>query len=92
MSKRPVGLVYVGSFISYFLYLPVTFPRGLEINLEGSITFPIVTLLIYIKRLSLFNYLYKWLFNYVTVSQGGWAGTTALCIDFRWCCTIAVSA
>ena len=48
LSKQPAGLVYVVNFINYLPYLPAPLPRGLEVDLEGSCTFPTLMLLIYI--------------------------------------------
>ena len=39
ISKWPTGSAYVGNSIDYLLCLPVPFPRGLGIDLEGSSTF-----------------------------------------------------
>ena len=44
MIKWPIGLVNIVYFINYFFYLPVPFPRGLEVDLEGSNTFLILML------------------------------------------------
>ena len=44
MSKRPTGLVYIVNTINYLLCLPDTFPRGLELDLEGSSTVPTLML------------------------------------------------
>ena len=49
-------------------------------------------LLIYIDRLSLFSHLYRTLLDCLSMCPGSWVGTTTLCIELRWCCTIAVSA
>ena len=57
MSKRPAGFVYIGNIVYYLTNLPNPFPRGLEIDLEGSSRFPTVMLLMLINRLSLFYYL-----------------------------------
>ena len=53
MSKQPARLVYVGSYINYLSYLAAPFPRGMCIDLEGSITFLPLMLLIYIDRIRL---------------------------------------
>ena len=57
MSKWPAGLVYIGNFINYLLYLPVPFPRGLCIDLEGSNTFLPLMLSMHINKLGLFSHL-----------------------------------
>ena len=57
MSKQPVGSAYLGNFINYLLYLPVPFPRGLCIYLEGNSIFLPLLLLIDIDRLGLFSHL-----------------------------------
>ena len=66
MSKRPLGLVYIGIFIHYLSYLPDPFPKGLEVDLEGSSAFLTLALLIHIDRLNLFSSLHRCLFNCVT--------------------------
>ena len=81
ISKQLTGSVYIGNGINYFLYLPDLFPRGLTIDLKESTTFPTLTLSMYIGRLGLLNYLYKYLLNCVTMWQGSWAGVTALCME-----------
>ena len=92
MSKRPTGFVYIGSIINYLLYLPDPFPRGLEVDLKGSSIFPTLMPSMHVDRLGLLNHLYRSLFNCATMWQGSWAGTTALHMEVRWHCTIAVSA
>ena len=92
MSKWPAGLAYVASFMNYLLYLPIPFPRGLCINLEGSSTFLPLTLSMHIDRLGLFSHLYRTSFNYLSVCPGRWVGTTTLCMEVGWHCTVAVSA
>ena len=57
MSKQPIGLVHIGNIIYYLLYLPDTFHRGLEVDLEGSSTFLTLMLLMHIDRLDLFSHL-----------------------------------
>ena len=74
MSKWPTGLAYVGNFISYLSFLPASFPRGLEVDLEGSSTFLPLMLSMHIDRLGLVSHLYGTLFNCVTTCQGSWAG------------------
>ena len=92
MLKWPTGSVYIGNTICCLLYLPAPFPRGLEVDLEGSSTFPTLTLSMYIDKLGLFSHLYRCLFNYITMCQGIWAGASALRVEVGWHCTIAVSA
>ena len=46
--------LYIYVFFYYPIYLPDSFPRGLEVDLEGSSIFPILILLINIDRLGLF--------------------------------------
>ena len=53
ISKRPKGSVYIGSIIYYLTCLLAPFPKGLEVDLEGSSTFSTLMLLMYINRLSL---------------------------------------
>ena len=45
MLKRPTGSVYIGIILYYLIYLPNPFPRGLEVDLEGTSTFPELILL-----------------------------------------------
>ena len=92
MSKQPAGSVYIGNNINYLTYLPFTFPRGLEVDLEGSSTFPTLILSVHIDRLGLFSHFYRYFFNCITTWQGIWVGTTALCIEVRWRCTMAIFA
>ena len=54
ISKWPTGSVYVGNTIYYLKYPLAPFLRGLEIDLEGSNIFPILTLSMLINRLGLF--------------------------------------
>ena len=54
MSKQPAGSAYIGSFVSYLLYLPDPLPRGLGIDLEGSSTFLPFILSMHLYRLGLF--------------------------------------
>ena len=91
MFKRPTGSAYIGSIINYLIYGPAPFPRGLEVELEGSSTFLTLILSLHIDRLGLFSHFYGYLFNYITACQGSFAGAAALCIEVRWCCTIVVS-
>ena len=44
ISKWSIGSVYIGNIINYLTYLPVSFSRGLEVDLKGSNTFPTLTL------------------------------------------------
>ena len=92
MSKWPAGLAYIDYSINYLFYFSVPFLRGLCIDLEGSSIFLPLKLLIHINRLGLFRYLYRTLLNYLSVCPGSWVGTTTLCIEVEWYCTIAVSA
>ena len=91
MSKWPGGSVNIGNNIYYIVYLPNPFPSGLEVDLEGSNTFPTFMLLIYIDSLGLFNHLCRYLFNCITMWQGSWASATALHKEFGWYYTIAMS-
>ena len=79
MSKWPAGLVYIGSFINYLLYLPDPFPRGLSIDLEGSSIFLPFALLMHIDGLGLFSHLYGALLNCLFMFKGSWIDHTALC-------------
>ena len=36
ISKWPMGSVYIGSIVKYLPYLPTLFPKGLEVDLEGT--------------------------------------------------------
>ena len=92
MSKWPIRLAYIINFINCLLYLPAPFPRGLGIDQEGSSIFLLLTLSMYIYRLGLFSHLYGSLFICITICLGSWDGSTALFMEVRWCCTIAVSA
>ena len=56
MSKWPGRSGYIGNIIYYLTHLPDAFPRGLEVDLEGSSTFLIVTIPMNIDRLGLFCY------------------------------------
>ena len=58
MSKWPVESVYIGNIYYYPRNLLITFPRGLEVDLEGSSTFLIFMLLMHIDRLGLVSHLY----------------------------------
>ena len=58
MSKRPERSVCIGNIIYYLIYLLSPFPRGLEVDLDGSSTFPILMLSIQINRLGLFCHFY----------------------------------
>ena len=92
MSKQPIRLAYISSFIDYLLYLLAPFHRGLGIDLEGSSIFLTLMLSMHIDRLSLFSYLYGTLLICITLCLGGWAGATAFCIEVGWYSTVAVSA
>ena len=70
ISKWPVGLVYIGNIINYLLNFPNPFPRGLEIDLDGSSTFPKLILLMHINRLGLVSHFYGCLFICITICQG----------------------
>ena len=56
--KWSIGSVYIGNIINYLKYLPITFPRGLEMEPEESRTFPKIMLLMHINRLGLVSHLY----------------------------------
>ena len=58
MLKWPVGSVNVGNITNYPIHLPISFPRGLEVDSERSSTFPILMLLMYIDRLGLVSHFY----------------------------------
>ena len=58
MSKWPAGSVYIGNIINNFLYFPAKFPRGLEVDLEGSSKLLTLILSMYIDRLGLVSHLY----------------------------------
>ena len=45
MLKWPARFVYIGNTLYYPIYLPAPFPRGLEVDLEESSTFPTLILL-----------------------------------------------
>ena len=92
MSKQPSRSVYIGNIKYYLIYLPDTFPRGLEVDLEGSSTFLPLLLLMLIDRLGLVSHLYRILFNCIATNQGSWACTTALHMEVEWCCNVAISA
>ena len=51
MSKQPAGSVYMGNVIKYLTYLLALFPRGLEVDLKGSNTFPKLILSMLMDRL-----------------------------------------
>ena len=53
ISKLPTGLVYIGNIINYLLYLPDSFSKGLEVDLEGNNTFITPMLSMHIDRLGL---------------------------------------
>ena len=67
MSKHLVGFICIGNIINYLLYLLFAFPRVLEIDLEGSSTFPKLRLSMHIDRLGLLSHLYRCLFNCITI-------------------------
>ena len=52
--KWPRRSVYIGYLLFYLMYLLYPFPGLLEVNLEGSSTFPTLILLIGIDKLGLF--------------------------------------
>ena len=81
MSKWPIRSIYIGNTIKCLIYLPIPFPRGQEVDLEGNSTFPILILLMYIDRLGFFSYFYRCLFNCIATWQGSRAGATALSIE-----------
>ena len=66
IAKWPTGFVYMGHIVYYHIYLPDPFSRGLEVDQEGSSTFPTLMLSMYINRLGLFSYFYGYLFSYIT--------------------------
>ena len=53
MSKWPTRSVYIGRIIYYLIYLLNPFPRGLEVDLEASNIFPMLTLLMHIDGIML---------------------------------------
>ena len=53
----------------------------LYVDPEGSSTLTKLMLLMHIDKLGLFIHLYGCLFNCITMWQGSWAGTAALCIE-----------
>ena len=55
LLKRPAGSMYIINIIYNHIYLPALSPRGLEVDLEGSSTFPILMLSIHSNRLGLFH-------------------------------------
>ena len=57
MSKQPSGSVYIGNNINYLLHLPAPFPKGLEVDLEGSSIFLPLMLSMHIDRLDLVSHL-----------------------------------
>ena len=57
MSKWPSGSMYIGNIFYYLTHLTDTFPKGLEVDLKGSSTFPTLMLSIHIYRLGLLSYL-----------------------------------
>ena len=74
ISKWPTGSVYGGNIIRYLSYLLAPFPRGLEVDLEGSNTFLPLTLSMHINRLGLYSHLYRCLFNHITSCRDSCAG------------------
>ena len=57
ISKWPSRSVYIGNIIYYLRYLLAPFPKGLEVDLEGSNILPTLTLVMLIDTLSLFCHL-----------------------------------
>ena len=57
MAKWLEGSVNIGNIIYYLIYLPVPFPRGLEIDQEWSSIFPTLMLSMHIDRSGLFCHL-----------------------------------
>ena len=57
MSKWLAGSIYIGNTICYPIYLLYPFPRGLEVDQEGTSIFPILALSMYINRFDLFCHL-----------------------------------
>ena len=56
ISKWPSGSIYIGNIFFYLIFLPIYFPRCLEIDLERSITFLTLILLIHIDKFYLFHH------------------------------------
>ena len=50
MFKWPRRSIYIGNIVFYLIYLLATFPRSLEVDLEGSSTFPTLTLSMHTDR------------------------------------------
>ena len=92
MSRWPTGFAYAGYILYYLIYHPDPFPRGLEVNLEGSSIFPTLKLSMHINRLGLFYHLWLRLFICLTAWQGSWVGAAAFHMEVEWCYTVAVSA
>ena len=55
--KRPIGSVYISYLIYYITYLPIPFPRGIEVDLEESSIFPTLLLSMHTNSLGLFSQL-----------------------------------
>ena len=51
-------IMYIGNLVSFYTYLPAPFPRDLEADLEGSVTFLKLMLSMHIDRLGLASHLY----------------------------------
>ena len=90
MSKWPAGSVYIGNIYYHLMYATSPFPRGLEVGLEGSSTFPTLTVsmlhrFIYLLCIAVFIHL-------VTIWQGIWAGAAAFLVEFEYYYTVAVLA
>ena len=68
--KRPAGSVHAESIINYLFYLLNCFPRGLEVDLEGSSAFLPLMLLMHIAILGLVVHLYGSIFNCITAYKG----------------------
>ena len=90
--KWPIGLVYIANLINYLWKLLDPFPWGLYIDLEGSSTFLPLMLSMHIDKLGLSSYLYGTLFICITAYPSSCVGTTALWMECRWNCIVAVSA
>ena len=49
--KWSTEFLYADNIIHYLIYLPDPFPRGLEVDKEGSSIFPMLKLSLHINRL-----------------------------------------
>ena len=57
LFKWPKQFVNIDNIVYYLTHLPDIVPRGLEVDLKGSSTSPILAILMYIERLNLFSHL-----------------------------------